>query len=306
MLIPCGAVLHELTHNVRGPHDDIFWKTLSGLQTELESHMSKGWQGDGFFSAGHVAGGAGGSSRDVPLHEARQRALKSAEQRRKQESLLGTSASNARRTLGGVTPQPLDPREAVRVAAERREKEARQCANTLDDDERAALDNDDDVIIVSAALGATTSEPVKRSTSEPVKRSTSATKRNVIDLTASDDDDDDHVEASSSRPGASKAGASKSGAKAAPRPTATTSASTTSAIAAPPTKKLERAAKVQSWACATCTLVNDGAEILCAACGSRRKGDVTTRTWTCLACGKSDMDEQFWLCSGCGTMKLSS
>jgi len=36
-----GTMLHELVHNVRGPHDAIFYKVLDEIKAECEELMAK-------------------------------------------------------------------------------------------------------------------------------------------------------------------------------------------------------------------------------------------------------------------------
>ncbi|EDR15260.1 uncharacterized protein LACBIDRAFT_301311 [Laccaria bicolor S238N-H82] len=46
------ALIYLLTHNVHGPHDDKFYKFLSGLQDEYDALQRSGYAGEGFFSKG--------------------------------------------------------------------------------------------------------------------------------------------------------------------------------------------------------------------------------------------------------------
>ncbi|KAG8219423.1 hypothetical protein J3R82DRAFT_347 [Butyriboletus roseoflavus] len=76
-----GTMLHELTHNVHGPHDEKFYKLLAELEDEYDALQRSGYAGEGFFSPGHKLGA--GVSHDLPPHIARVRALEAAERRRK-------------------------------------------------------------------------------------------------------------------------------------------------------------------------------------------------------------------------------
>ncbi|KAG8896757.1 hypothetical protein FRC00_005316 [Tulasnella sp. 408] len=75
-----GTMLHELTHNVRGPHDQEFYKFLSKLEDEYDALQRSGYAGEGFFSRGNRVGE--GISHNPSPRVARERALAAAEKRR--------------------------------------------------------------------------------------------------------------------------------------------------------------------------------------------------------------------------------
>ncbi|ORX91224.1 WLM-domain-containing protein, partial [Basidiobolus meristosporus CBS 931.73] len=91
-----GTLLHELTHIVRGPHDQQFYKLLDELTTECETLMVQGFTGEGFYGAGHRVGQ--GVSHDLPPHIARVAALEAAEKRRQIGQIMGPANG---RKLGG-------------------------------------------------------------------------------------------------------------------------------------------------------------------------------------------------------------
>ncbi|KAG0315796.1 hypothetical protein BGZ97_007814 [Linnemannia gamsii] len=51
-----GTMLHELTHNIRGPHDPVFYKALDDLNDEYDKIVASGYTGEGFDAAGHRLG----------------------------------------------------------------------------------------------------------------------------------------------------------------------------------------------------------------------------------------------------------
>ncbi|KAJ4296049.1 hypothetical protein N0V88_004751 [Collariella sp. IMI 366227] len=114
------TMLHELSHNVHGPHDDKFNALWEQLREELEGLMNKGYTGEGFLSRGDRLGG-----RDIPPHEARRLARAAAERRR-----VLTAGSGQR--LGGFAPQPgQDLRRVMLDSIERRRSTTEQgCANS--------------------------------------------------------------------------------------------------------------------------------------------------------------------------------
>ncbi|KHJ33232.1 putative dna damage response protein wss1 [Erysiphe necator] len=74
------TMLHELCHNVYGPHDEKFHALWDQLRVELEELVSKGYTGEGFLSEGHRLGGHKLGSGFDPRVVAR-RAAAAAEQR---------------------------------------------------------------------------------------------------------------------------------------------------------------------------------------------------------------------------------
>jgi hypothetical protein len=116
------TMLHELVHNVRGPHDSVFYKLLDELKAECEDLMARGISGTG---AGFDASSLGrlGSHAFIPIHnpsesKIRDVALQAAEERLKKQRLM----SNGPMKLGGDTSaaRSLAPGQAAAMAAERR------------------------------------------------------------------------------------------------------------------------------------------------------------------------------------------
>ncbi|KAI0035178.1 WLM domain-containing protein [Vararia minispora EC-137] len=120
-----GTLLHELTHNVHGPHDQNFYKFLAGLEDELAALQRSGYAGEGFFTQGHRLGGGGGMLHNVPQHVARIRALQAAEQRRLQNSML---SGGGRLGGGDLATLGLSMRELTALAADMRAEDAKRCA----------------------------------------------------------------------------------------------------------------------------------------------------------------------------------
>ncbi|KAI0778767.1 WLM domain-containing protein [Trametes elegans] len=116
------TMLHELTHNVHGPHDDKFYKFLSELEEEYEALRKSGYSGEGFHSSGHRLGT--NVSHDLPPHIARQKAVDAAEKRKLINAVLGGGGR-----LGGVGRSNMSPRELAAEAAERRARDEKACAS---------------------------------------------------------------------------------------------------------------------------------------------------------------------------------
>ncbi|KAJ5037463.1 uncharacterized protein L3040_007638 [Drepanopeziza brunnea f. sp. 'multigermtubi'] len=103
------TMLHELAHNVHGPHDEKFHALWDQLRKEYEDLISKGYTGEGFLSDGQRLGGM-----RVSEEEARRIARNAAEKRR-------TLHSGSGQKLGGrPVPAGTDIRSVIVDAIERR------------------------------------------------------------------------------------------------------------------------------------------------------------------------------------------
>eukprot|EP00045_Choanoeca_perplexa_P013782 m.157539 g.157539 ORF g.157539 m.157539 type:complete len:330 (-) comp16452_c0_seq11:2195-3184(-) len=124
-----GTLLHELTHIVRSPHDDVFYKQLDELKDEVEGLMVRERFGigpaalsktsvDTFTGQGNTVGGKPplGSRAADPREAARKAAL----------------ARNSGRRLGSASTddwKKKDPRAMAVEAAVRRRRDQGWCAN---------------------------------------------------------------------------------------------------------------------------------------------------------------------------------
>ena len=105
----CSVTLFlQLTHNVHGPHDQTFYKFLSGLEEEYYELKRSGYAGEGFFSNGRRLGV--GIPQNLPAFVAQQRALEAAERRRRAGALTGTPGP-VRLGGGNLASLGLTPRE---------------------------------------------------------------------------------------------------------------------------------------------------------------------------------------------------
>ncbi|KAI5847092.1 WLM domain-containing protein [Morchella snyderi] len=92
------TMLHELTHNLHGPHDAVFHACLKGLEDEYLAARVAGYSGEGFLSDGNRLG-AGRASDPPTVADARQRALAAAEKRAAAQKRRGRP-TNTRRPAG--------------------------------------------------------------------------------------------------------------------------------------------------------------------------------------------------------------
>ncbi|KAI2725626.1 hypothetical protein CBS147333_1032 [Penicillium roqueforti] len=115
------TMLHELCHNVVGPHNQQFHALWNQLRDEHEELARKGYTGEGFLSQGKRLGG-----QRIPLDEARRQARAAAEQRR-------ILAKNSGKKLGGTRVlRGTDMRKLRADAAQRRIEVTQGCASGTD------------------------------------------------------------------------------------------------------------------------------------------------------------------------------
>ncbi|KIJ66395.1 hypothetical protein HYDPIDRAFT_109416 [Hydnomerulius pinastri MD-312] len=254
-----GTMLHELTHNVHGPHDEKFYKFLAGLEDEYDALQRSGYAGEGFFSPGQRLGV--GVSHDLPPHLARSKALEAAEKRRKAEAVTRGGGR-----LGGrvSTLKNLSPRELAARAAERRRRDEVECGSGS-------------LALREAAKAANASVENKV----------------VIDLTK-DDDNFAPVTAGSSKP--QVAGPSKTQRPTAQPSRLLTSQANGFHQAQQP--HADKNSADEQWSCPTCTLINQRLALQCGACLTERPRDTTGwacltcgesdmphELWSCRFCG---------------------
>ncbi|THH20610.1 hypothetical protein EW146_g814 [Bondarzewia mesenterica] len=279
------TMLHELTHNVHGPHDEKFYKFLTDLEEEYDALKRSGYAGEGFHSKGKRLGT--GLSHDLPPHLARQRALEAAEKRRKVSSVLSGGGK-----LGGgsLARSGLSPRQLAALAAERRARDAKACGS-----------------------GALAEQEAQKASKESVKH-------DAIDLTEdSDSDDVIFVDDFTPIPGSSQVAIPQSEKVASAPALAQSRNSQTSSPRARSSPTAQRPATFRSmppartsptekiWSCSVCTLINEPLAFQCEACMTpRAQPQEPSLGWMCGVCGEQGIDHQFWTCNFCGSVKTES
>ncbi|KAF9576543.1 hypothetical protein EC968_008021 [Mortierella alpina] len=132
-----GTMLHELAHNIRGPHDAQFYKAMNDLNDEYDKIIASGYTGVGFDAAGQRLGGRGG--RGGGAHGSREAAILAAERRRRVNEMMLPAGG---RKLGGSSHDPTSkafwekwhsPGELAALAAEQRAKDQLWCGSAETD-----------------------------------------------------------------------------------------------------------------------------------------------------------------------------
>lgn len=150
-----GTMLHELAHNIRGPHDEQFYKALNDLNNEYDKIVASGYTGEGFdsngqrlgtktglsgrFGAGNMIAGGGGNGGALVSGAAKSAAAVAAEKRRQiNEMMLPTGGRRLGGDGGGRYSNP-DKKfweqwhtagELAVMAAERRAKDQVWCGSS--------------------------------------------------------------------------------------------------------------------------------------------------------------------------------
>ncbi|KAI0962377.1 hypothetical protein AcV7_001234 [Taiwanofungus camphoratus] len=278
------TMLHELTHNICGPHDEKFYKFLAVLEQEYDALQRSGYAGEGFFSEGHRLGA--NVSHNLPPHIARQKALEAAEKRRHANLIM----SGGGRLGGTRIKSNKSPRELAAEAAERRARDEKACAS-----------------------GAVAQREAEKAAKESVKNE-------VIDLTHDSDSETDAILVDQTSP-ISRTSATivrHVTGKGVKRPRigsifhnvlqAGPSRGAPIAACAPARDRLEISPMGQ-WSCSQCTLLNDPINLQCVACEAVRPyvGEQSeAEGWTCTVCLEPAIPLEFWYCSFCGTIKAQS
>eukprot|EP00258_Populus_trichocarpa_P051612 XP_024467631.1 uncharacterized protein LOC7483646 isoform X1 [Populus trichocarpa] len=133
------TMLHELCHNVHGPHNANFYKLWDELRKECEELIFKGitGTGDGFDLPGRRLGGF---SCQPALSSLRKTALAAAEKRAK----LGSMLPSQPKRLGGDSTimAALSPIQAAAMAAERRLQDEIWCGSLLAETDETSGDGE--------------------------------------------------------------------------------------------------------------------------------------------------------------------
>jgi hypothetical protein len=316
-------MLHELAHNVHGPHDANFHALWNQLRDEHLSLTLKGYTGEGFLSEGHRLGG-----RTIPMDEARRLARIAAEKRH-------TLSSGSGKRLGGPAPRPgHDIRKVISDAAERRNRTLQGCAN----------DNQTHDEIVGIADTAT--RHGFRTQAEEDAANDAAIAQALWEIVQEEEmakKGDDYVPPGSAN-NTNRANFTSTGRNKGKAPM----------TQQPPTAQRDtqnNQSTSSTWTCGFCTLNNPVSYLCCDACGAERPERSTTRprtvidltkpdlrddsravrtnsptsiprtkkaqkavpqpensaprTWTCHICGNV-LESRWWSCDLCGSIKLSS
>lgn len=323
------TMLHELSHNVFGPHDEKFHALWDELRKEYEGLVSKGYTGEGFLSNGNRLGG-----RRMPHDEAMRIRRAAAEKR----AVL--SKGSGQKLGGAAVPLGSDMRKVIADAIERRSTITKGCgsggnknsqeieaisdqANRNGFKTKALEDMANESAIAQALWELHQEDEMQKygSAYVPPTMSSGFDTRSGSDVS--------QASSSSSAPRSpilshkDRLGPSLPDKWPAPSPY-------------PPRSKTDPVATIKTenenpkfWTCPACTFAeNPMLHLCCDICETEQPMSVThaparpkavsnskytkpapavpiSKTWFCHKCA-NEMENQWWTCSECGTFKLES
>lgn len=323
------TMLHELCHNVHGPHDEHFHALWNQLRDEHEALVRKGYSGEGFLGEGRKVGGGG----HLPMHEARRRARAAAEKRK---ALTNGSGQK----LGGApVMRGTDIRKVIADAAQRRITITKGCASGTDQGRKIARDVEEN-------------QNGFRTKAEEDDANERAIMQAYIDLIQEDEKEkygETYVPPSQSNPAGPRATMFPSPAAQPPSIPIDTKPASDNEFRPPSTDYPMQ--DPDTWACEVCTLINPNQFLACDACGQERPSSETSQPsrpssknmkkpdnretpnalkprkgvaeslaaleaqeaskpakpmgWSCHVCANW-MEQAWWTCARCGTMKQKS
>lgn len=306
-----GTMLHELTHNVFGPHDAKFYAMLDDLNVEYDKLRSKGFKGDD----GDLLGG-----RKLSIMEA-----KKASEARALRAARGTGQDGKK--LGGNsisgTQSAEEVRRRVAEAAQRRFHDAKWCGHGRAEDPILVDEEEENVNEENEALPVASVQSVKDNKSALQKalgetRSVSKDKKvpEIIEIESDDDACPVSVSASTnviSRPIKRRQKADMETSEDYKRMKARGLLADTLydhlKKVIPSTDSSASTASVprEKWACTICTLFNPLATATCNACGGERPSQSKFKTaqWKCEVCAVFN-EQVRWMCRNCESIKRKS
>ncbi|KAL4884367.1 WLM domain-containing protein [Aspergillus karnatakaensis] len=326
------TMLHELCHNVHGPHNQQFHALWNQLRDEHAELSIKGYTGEGFLSHGRRLGG-----QKVPIDEARRQARAAAERRQ-------TLYAGSGQKVGGTGPsRGAAMRRAIADAAQRRIDVTTGCASGANN---------------SNELAEEASRNGFRTKAEEDDANEQAIMQAYIDLIEEEEREKygpSYIPPSQENPAGPRTNLSPPPVPEHTRPSVLVQQENEVDLT------VDDSNYAKSWSCPTCTLVNPSNFLCCDACASERPRPVNSRSvsgppstanptttavtqsknkgtinrtvgqrsfknrrtaveslssleknaqkrplgWLCTSCG-AFMETEWWTCSGCGTMKQVS
>ncbi|XP_010534793.1 PREDICTED: uncharacterized protein LOC104810286 [Tarenaya hassleriana] len=288
------TMLHELCHNVHGPHNATFYKLWDELRRECEELIMKGISGtgQGFDLPGKRLGGF---TRHPPSSSLRATAAAAAEKRVRAGNLLPSGSHR----LGGDSTimSALSPIQAAAMAAERRLLDDIWCgshsAEALAEEENGDI-HKESVRVMGSSTSSSDNGRSYRSTPDARlgKRSGWSNNNNSLPSSTNHQWRLDVIDLTENGPDTRSP-------KRCCKPQDAASSSNSSNITC-------IANESAMWECATCTLLNPPLAPICELCSGARPKDkgVKFKIWSCKFCTLEN-DMKLEKCEACGQWRYS-
>ncbi|KAL1760874.1 WLM domain-containing protein [Schizophyllum commune] len=273
-----GTMLHELTHNHRGPHDEVFYKYLDGLEDEYAALKRSG-----------EAAAQAAIRRVRDSHSC----ASAAQGQAQQEAKKATQASEViDLTLEDdkfdyndfvfddddimiIEDSVPSINEGNPLVGNGEAGPSNKPPRTINYDDY--LLDEDDIMIVEDEAG-----PSNRPAPRPAVEEADDDIEIVFDGTVKQ-----KFAANVARSGHPRQRHNGPQANSTSRPSPNTNPS-------------------RQWVCAICTLLNEEKASQCDACAALRPAPSKADHWTCLRCGETPIPNDFWSCRFCGFVKTKS
>ncbi|EEF39621.1 uncharacterized protein LOC8286855 [Ricinus communis] len=300
------TMLHELCHNVHGPHNANFYKLWDELRKECEELLSKGITGsaEGFDMPGRRLGGF---SCQPPLSSLPKTALAAAEKRAKLGSLL---PSGPKRLGGDNTIMiALSPIQAAAMAAERRLQDEIWCGSQsaeVSEDGENSTDIAED--LVDARQTARSSRPDNgRKRSRELSNTTDSQsfnghlESNIVDLST-----DVSTSGSIRDRGTNPKKRTWNLYKSASSDSAFINLIGGSSLGSIANHEIHSSEELAMWECAACTLLNPPLAPICNLCSTEKPKDASAKykIWSCKFCTLEN-SVKLDKCSACSEWRYS-
>ncbi|KAJ9182540.1 hypothetical protein P3X46_006525 [Hevea brasiliensis] len=301
------TMLHELCHNVHGPHNANFYKLWDELRKECEELLSKGitGTGEGFDLPGRRLGGF---SRQPSLSSLRKTALEAAEKRAK----LGSMVPSGPKRLGGDSTimVALSPIQAAAMAAERRLQDEIWCGSQsaeVFEEGESSTDITEDLSNIGQIPGSSRPENGKKRSREQNNSTNSLSFNghsgsNTVDLSTDVSTSGsvlDHDISTKKRISISYQNSSYDF-----NFVDLTGGSSLGSI--PNQDMVHNPEEHDMWECGACTLLNPSLAPICKLCSAERPKDASTKykTWSCKFC-TLDNSVELDKCLACNQWRYS-
>ncbi|WWC70577.1 uncharacterized protein I206_104528 [Kwoniella pini CBS 10737] len=302
------VMLHELTHNVHGPHDAKFYKLLEELEEEYYELKRKGFSGEGFHSEGNKLSGL-----KLNEYEGKAKGLAAAEKRLQQQRMIGRGG-----VLGGSrNTSGKSMKELIAEAAERRLRDDKTCAvgHGIEAENESNKAHKESIGVDAIDLVKADELKKENSASDIVEhRDKTLDQDGIIDLTEDSDEDikDSKPSVQSTNQSIPPITCEINETRESIPNTEISPSNSTPNQTVNQTRQIPIKIEINQknkWTCQSCTLINSSKAQTCEACLTPKPSDIeregikTDQGWYCGFCSSGPHDMERWSCMMCGQVR---